>query len=121
MVVIRYYDVGCKYRPTDPLQHGILVGIKGRKYETSNYETSTWHFYAGSPMAITLGQQYTVGEKYTNIGPIVLSWSLLPLTVSSSPYSSCPLYSLANVAHVQKWCSRMNKGRVLTAPTVRAR
>ena len=48
---------------TDPL-HGILVGIKGCKYETCNYETSPWHSYAGSPMAITLGQQYTVGEMF---------------------------------------------------------
>ena len=45
--------------------HYILVGIKGYEYETRNYETSPWHFYAGSPVAVTVGQQYTVGEKDT--------------------------------------------------------
>ena len=38
-----------------------LGGIKGCKYKTSS-----WHLN-GSPMEITLGQQYNVGEKPTVI------------------------------------------------------
>ena len=37
-----------------------LGGIKGCKCKTS-----TWHSNGGSPMEITLGQQYNVGEKPT--------------------------------------------------------
>ena len=38
-----------------------LAGIKGCKYKIS------YGIYTGSPMEITLGQQYNVGEKHTVI------------------------------------------------------
>ena len=61
MVVIIYYYVGCKYRATTwyikknqhetrPFEHplvtgkNVLGGIKGCIDETSEYETSSWHF-----------------------------------------------------------------------------
>ena len=39
-----------------------LGWIKGSKYKTSS-----WHLNGGSPIEITLGQQYNVGEKPTVI------------------------------------------------------
>ena len=60
MVVIIYYYVDCKYKATTwylkrnhnetrPSEHplvrrkNVLGGIKGCKYETYKYETSSWH------------------------------------------------------------------------------
>ena len=47
---------------------GGIKGCTGCNYETCNYETTPWYFYPGSPMAITLGQHYNVGEKDTTLG-----------------------------------------------------
>ena len=52
---------------------GILVRknlLGGIKVCTGcNYETTSWYFYPGSPMAITLGRHYyNVGEKDTTLG-----------------------------------------------------
>ena len=48
----------CSTPPNMVVTRYILVGIKDYKYETCNYETSPCHFYAGSPMAVTLGQHH---------------------------------------------------------------
>ena len=73
MVVIIYYYVGCEYRITTwyssqekPFRWNKVC--TGCNYETCNYETTPRYFYLGSPMAVTLGQHYNVGEKDTTLG-----------------------------------------------------